>query len=159
MESESFGTVLIGHNVLFREGLRHILNAADFCVVASASDADVPILSSLPQDRPLLLIIETSSDFDRTLHQIDSFRERYPGARVAVFGQRHHPHQIRDMVSAFQRGANAFFLNMTTREVFIKSIELIMLGETILPAIVLTLLCERGDESFVKSEGPNGSRS
>ena len=155
MESESFGTVLIGHNVLFREGLRHILNAADFCVVASASDADISVLSSLPQDRPLLLIIETNSDFHRTLHQIDSFRERYPAARVAVLAHRHHPHQIRDMVSAFQRGANAFFLNMTTREVFIKSIELIMLGETILPAVILTFLSEREGEFVIGSEGLN----
>ena len=143
MASDCFGTVLIGPNALFREGLTHILNAADFCVVASASGIDVSVLSSLPQERSLLLIIEASSDFDRTILQIESFRERHPAARVAILAHPHHPHQLRDIVLAFQAGVNAYFVNVTTRDVFIKSLELVMLGETILPAAVLTLLSER----------------
>jgi two-component system, NarL family, nitrate/nitrite response regulator NarL len=140
MEAECFGTVLIGHNVLLREGLAHILDATDFGVLASASDADIAALSSLPEDRPLLLIIEVSGDFDATLSQIESFKARYPAARVAVLAHPHQLHLIPEMILAFRAGANAYFVNVATCDVFIKSLELIMLGETILPSAILPLL-------------------
>jgi two-component system, NarL family, nitrate/nitrite response regulator NarL len=141
MEVGSFGTVLIGHNALLREGLAHILDATDFGVLASASDTDIPALSSLPEDRPLLLIIEVSDDFDATLSQIEGFKARYPAARVAVLAHPHQLHRLPDMVLAFRAGANAYFVNVATCDVFIKSLELIMLGETILPSAILPLLC------------------
>jgi two-component system, NarL family, nitrate/nitrite response regulator NarL len=146
MEAESFGTVLIGHSALLREGLAHILDATNFGVLASASDTDIAALSSLPEDRPLLLIIEVSSDFDATLSQIESFKARYPAARVAVLAHPHQLHRLPDMVLAFRAGANAYFVNVATCDVFIKSLELIMLGETILPAAILPLLCSNDGE-------------
>src|SRR5215472_15021569 len=140
MEVGSFGTVLIGHNALLREGLAHILDATNFGVLASASDADIAALSSLPDDRPLLLIIEVSGDFDATLSQIEGFKARYPAARVAVLAHPHQLHRLPEMVLAFRAGANAYFINVATCDVFIKSLELIMLGETILPSAILPLL-------------------
>jgi two-component system, NarL family, nitrate/nitrite response regulator NarL len=144
MEVASFATVLIGHNALLREGLAHILDATDFGVLASAPDADIAALSSLPEDRPLLLIIEVSGDFNATLSQIESFKARYPAARVAVLAHPHQLHRLPEMVLAFRAGANAYFVNIATCDVFIKSLELIMLGETILPSAILPLLC--GDD-------------
>jgi two-component system, NarL family, nitrate/nitrite response regulator NarL len=140
MEAECFGTVLIGHNALLREGLAHILDATDFGVVASASDADIAALSSLPEDRPLLLIIEVSGDFDATLSQIERFKARYPAARVAVLAHPHQLHLLPEMILAFRAGANAYFVDVATCDVFIKSLELVMLGETILPSAILPLL-------------------
>jgi two-component system nitrate/nitrite response regulator NarL len=150
MEAGSFGTVLIGHNTLLREGLAHILDATDFGILTSMSDADSSALSSIPEDRPLLLIIEVSSAFDATLSQIKSFKARYPAARVAMLA--HQLHRLPEMVSAFRAGANAYFVNVATCEVFIKSLELIMLGETILPSAILPLLC--GDDG--KPDNGNG---
>jgi two-component system, NarL family, nitrate/nitrite response regulator NarL len=144
MEAGPFGTVLIGPSALLREGLTHILDATDFGVLASASDTDIPALSSLPGDRPLLLIIEVGSNFDATLSQIESFKARYPTARVAVLAHPHQLHRLPDMVLAFRAGANAYFVNVATCDVFIKSLELIMLGETILPSAILPLLCGTG---------------
>jgi two-component system nitrate/nitrite response regulator NarL len=146
MDVGSFGTVLIGHNALLREGIAHILEATDFGVLASASDTDIAALSSLPEDRPLLLIIEVSGDFDATLSQIESFKSRYPAARVAVLAHPHRLQRLPDMVLAFRTGANAYFVNVATCDVFIKSLELIMLGETILPSAILTLLCGNDGE-------------
>jgi two-component system, NarL family, nitrate/nitrite response regulator NarL len=140
MEPTSFGTVLVGPNALLREGLEHILNASDFRVLASASDGDVPILSSLPENLPLLLIIEVSSDFHASLSQIKRFKGRYPAARVAVLASPHQLHQLPDMALVFRAGANAFLVNVATSNVFIKFLELVMLGETILPPAILTLL-------------------
>ena len=147
------GTVLVGPNVLLREGLVRILSAADFSILASASGVDDPVLSSLPQEQPILLIIDVSDDFDTTLAQIEFFKQRYPAGRVAVLA---HQHQLTEMVSAFRLGANAYLVNVATCDTFIKSLELVMLGVTLLPPEILTFISDRQDRSRGSATGQNG---
>jgi two-component system nitrate/nitrite response regulator NarL len=138
------GTVLVGLDVLLREGLARILGAADFRILASASGVDDPVMSSLPQEQPILLIIDVSDDFDAASAQIVSFKHRYPAGRIAVLA---HQHQLTDMVSAFRLGANAYLVNVTTCDTFIKSLELVMLGVTLLPPEILTFISDQQDRS------------
>jgi two-component system nitrate/nitrite response regulator NarL len=148
------GTVLVGPNVLLREGLARILSGADFRILASASGIDDPVLSSLPQAQPILLIIDVSDDFDTALGQIESFKHRYPAGRVAVLA---HHHQLTDMVSAFRLGANAYLVKVATCDTFIKSLELVMLGVTLLPPEILTFISDRQDRSRNgRAAGHNG---
>jgi two-component system nitrate/nitrite response regulator NarL len=148
------GTVLVGPNVLLREGLARILSAADFRILASASGVDDPVLSSLPQEQPILLIIDVSDDSDTALGQIKSFKQRYPAGRVAVLA---HQHQLTEMVSAFRLGANAYLVKVATCDTFIKSLELVMLGVTLLPPEILTFISDRQDRSRNgRAAGHNG---
>ena len=149
------GAVLVGPNVLLREGLARILGAADFRILASASGVDDPVLSSFPQEQPILLIIDVSDDFDTALAQIESFKQRYPTGRVAVLA---HQHQLTEMVSAFRLGANAYLVNVATCDTFIKSLELVMLGVTLLPPEILTFISDRQDCSRTgrSANGQNG---
>jgi len=131
------GTVLVGANVLLREGLARILSAADFRIIASTSCADDHVLSTLQQQQSILLIIDVSDDFEAGLRQIESFKQRHPAGRVAVLADQH---QLSEMVSAFRVGANAYLVNVATCETFIKSLELVMLGVTFLPPEILALI-------------------
>jgi two-component system, NarL family, nitrate/nitrite response regulator NarL len=140
MDSRSLGTIVVGRNALFCAGLAHVLKAADFHILASACDADASILRSLPKGRPLLLIIESSINFTATLRQIEFVKRRYPMARIAVLALSER-HRITEALSAIRAGANAYFFNVATCDIFIKSLELVMLGETILPSAILTLFC------------------
>jgi two-component system, NarL family, nitrate/nitrite response regulator NarL len=137
VERRSIGTILIGPNALLREGLAHILDGADFEISASASYLDASIAASLPHHQTVLLIIEAGSDIDSTIHQIEAFKERCPAGRVVVLAQQLH---LPEMVMAFTAGANAYLVSVATSDVFIKSLELVMLGETILPPSLLNLL-------------------
>jgi len=130
------------------------LSAADFRILASASGVDDPVLSSLPQEQPILLIIDVSDDSDTALGQIKSFKQRYPAGRVAVLA---HQHQLTEMVSAFRLGANAYLVKVSTCETFIKSLELVMLGVTLLPPEILTFISDRQDCSRNgRAAGHNG---
>src|SRR5712671_1851322 len=144
MKRGPIGTVLVGPSALLREGLARILSAAGFRILASASGVDDPVLSSLPQEQSVLLLIDVSDDFDATLGQIESFKQRYPAGRVAVLA---HQLQLTKMVSAFRIGANACFVKVATCDTFIKSLELVMLGHTILPPAILTLIDDQIDVS------------
>jgi len=140
MERVPIGTVVVGANVLLREGLVRILSAADFSIIASTSCADDHVLSTLPQGQPILLVIDVSDDFDAGLRQIESFKQRYPGGRVAVLADQH---QLTEMVPAFRVGANAYLVKVATCETFIKSLELVMLGLTLLPPEILAFMSDR----------------
>ena len=142
MKREPIGTILIGPSALMREGLSRILSTSGFRILASASGVDNPVLNSLAQEQPILLIIDVSDDFDTALRQIESFKQRYPAGRVAVLA---HQQQLTEMVSAFRAGANAYLVKVATCDTFIKSLELVMLGVTLLPPEILTFISDRHD--------------
>src|SRR5713101_7450162 len=154
MKRGPIATVLVGPSALLREGLARILSAAGFRILASASGVHDPVLSSLPQEQSILLIIDVSDDFDTALGQIESFKQRYPAGRVAVLA---HQHQLTEMVSAFRVGANAYLVKVATCETFIKSLELVMLGVTLLPPEILTFISDRqGRSRNGRAAGHNG---
>jgi two-component system nitrate/nitrite response regulator NarL len=133
-------TVFVGTGALLREGLGCILSAADFSIGATGADVDEVLPGLLVDERPILFILDVGNDQDTVLRQVRSFRERHPAARIALLADRH---QLSDtnIVAAFRAGANAYFLRPNC-ESFIKSLELVMLGETILPPAALSFILE-----------------
>src|SRR3984893_18238892 len=125
-----YETVLVEPNVLLREGLARILSARPFRMLCSAASLDDSILSSLSQRRSVLLVNGASDDPDGTAMQIALFKEKQPSGRVAVLANHYQPTAV---LSAFRAGADAYFVKITTCAAFIKSLELVMLGETIVP--------------------------
>ena len=87
-----------------------------------------------------MFIIDLSDDFDAGLTQIALCRERCPAGRVVVLGDQP---QLGEMVSAFRAGANAYLVKVTTCETFVKSLELVMLGVTLLPSEILNFISDR----------------
>lgn len=139
MKREPIGTALVGPSVLLREGLARILSSAGFRILASTPSIDDSVLSLLPQEQSILLIIDLSDDFDAALEEIKSFKQRYSTGRVAVLA---HKLQLTEMLAAFRVGANAYLVKIATRDTFIKSLELVMLGVTLLPPEILTFISD-----------------
>ena len=125
-----FAAVFVGKSVLVREGIARILSAANFRILASVSSAGDLSPSRLQQDPMLILLVYTGDDFEGIIDQIEVLRERYPKARLAVVADHYRPHE---MVAALRTGANGYFIDVMKCDVFVKSIELIMMGETIFP--------------------------
>jgi DNA-binding NarL/FixJ family response regulator len=145
---ESFATILVGKSVLLREGLARILRSANFRILASVSCADDLPPSRPRQPEPLFLIVHTGNDFDLTLEQIELFRDRHPEGRIAVVAD----HYVLDeLVSAFRAGANSYFVDIMTCDVFIKSVELVMMGETIFPPAFLSFVLDPHDNHLLEA--------
>ena len=150
---QSFATILVGKSNLLREGLARLLRSTNFRILASASCADDLLASKLQQHQPLFIVVHTGDDFDAALEQIEFFRGLHPGGRIAIVADHFRPHEL---VSAFRAGANGYFVDMTCAA-FIKSLELVMMGETIFSLAYRSFvldpesehLCEEvpGDES------------
>jgi DNA-binding NarL/FixJ family response regulator len=146
MRTSTVSTVLIGPSALFREGLSRILGDCGFQVVASAACVDEHVLSLPPHDS-LLLVIDASSEYDGALEQIANFKNRHSAARVAVLAAHH---LLDHALSSFRAGAHGYFAQVSTAEALVKSLELIMLGETILPMACLSAAAGRSDSPGAK---------
>src|SRR5260370_42101485 len=127
---QSFATVVIGRSVLIREGIARILRAASCRTLASVSCADDLPPGKLQPHQLLFLIVHTGDDFDVTLEQIELLRDKHPTGRFAIVADHY---RLADLASAFRAGANGYFVNAMTCDLFIKSIELVAMGETIFP--------------------------
>jgi two-component system nitrate/nitrite response regulator NarL len=131
---QSYETILIGKNILVREGISLILRAANFRIVLSASSADE--LPSEPQSQQLLfLIIHNGDSFDVALGQIRFVRARCPDARIAIVSDHYRPDEL---VSAYRAGASGYFVNVNSCDAFIKSIELVTMGQAVFPPAFLS---------------------
>ena len=130
MGCRPFATILVSPSVLTREGLARILNPADFHIVSSANSIHHIVVDATVQHEPMLLIIDFSDDPNTAIEQIKVYKEWHPSGRVAVCA---YQDKATHMVSAFRAGANAYFDKVTTGEAFVKTLELVILGQTILP--------------------------
>jgi DNA-binding NarL/FixJ family response regulator len=140
---QSFAIVLVGKSILLREGLARILRSANFRILASVSCADEVscaddlLPSRLQLHQPLFLVVHTGDDFDAALEQIELFRDQHPSGRIAVVADHY---RLNELVSAFRAGANGYFVDAVTCDLFIKSVKLVMMGETIFPAAFLSFV-------------------
>ncbi|SHJ43970.1 two component transcriptional regulator, LuxR family [Bradyrhizobium lablabi] len=141
----SFATVLVGKHILLREGLARILRPANFRILASVLSADNLLQSKLQLHQPLFLIVHTGDDFDAAVEQIELFRDQHPGGRIAIVADHY---RLDDLVSAFRAGANGYFVDVMTCDAFIKSLELVMMGETIFPPAFLSFVLDLESDHF-----------
>jgi two-component system nitrate/nitrite response regulator NarL len=140
MLRQSFLTVVVGQNVLLREGLVSILRDAGFRVpdvACSISDVDM----SLFQQQPVLMIVAADDDPSAALEQIELSING--SVVVVVVAERF---RLNDVISAFQQGAKAYFLKDARPGAFIKYLELAMMGETIVPPAILSFILDRQDD-------------
>jgi DNA-binding NarL/FixJ family response regulator len=147
LRQRSFAVILIGKSILLREGLAKILRAANFRIVASVSNAD-DLRPSKAIHVPLYLIVHTGDDFDIALEQIALFRNRHANARIAIVADQY---RMNELVSAFHAGANGYFINGITCDRFIRSIELVMMGETSVPSAFLSFIIDANRPHLVEA--------
>ena len=130
----SLKTIVVGRNSLRKDGLTQFLRSADFGMVTSVTSADDLCASRIQQCQVLFLFVHTGDDFEVAVAQIEPLRSRHPDGRVVMVADRY---RLNELTAAFRAGANGYFVDVTSRDVFIKSIELVMMGETVFPPAFL----------------------
>jgi DNA-binding NarL/FixJ family response regulator len=139
-DRECLSTVLIGPSSLFLEGLRHILERTDFRVVAAKSKAEQWIRRQVYEPGNILFILDAAREPEVACCQIQLLKERHPDAFVVALID---SNQLADFALLFQAGAKACLAKGVSSCIFLKSLELVMLGETLLPSSILSSMCAR----------------
>jgi two-component system nitrate/nitrite response regulator NarL len=128
--SQEVITILLCNNAMLRMGLKHLL--ANTCFAVSEAAFDQTSLSlRCPDPTPALFIVDASSPSDEVVETIRHLKSQHPEARIVVTAYHFDLSFVRQGHDA---GVNGFCLTASSRDVLIKSLELVMLGETMLPA-------------------------
>jgi two-component system, NarL family, nitrate/nitrite response regulator NarL len=130
-------TLLFEPNTLLREGLRRMLADTAYRLVATGSSLTEISLLAVSGDRPFLAIVDAVSDHASVLRQVQELKDTHPTAKAVVLVDRY---DVKQLLAAFQAGADAYLVKTISCEVLIKSLDLVMLGESVFPAAALGLL-------------------
>lgn len=130
-----YSAILVGQSSLLREGLARVLRAANFRILTSVRSADDLLTNKVPSDQLLFLLVHIGDDFHATVEQIELLRARHKNGRIAVVTDHYRPNEL---VKAFRAGATGYFFELMTCDVFIKSLELVMMGEMVFPPALLS---------------------
>ncbi len=152
-------TLLVEPNTLLREGLRRILAETAYDPVGLSSNL-AEAMGALEADKAFLLIIDAARDHRETCQQVRQFKEQQPLARVVMLVD---GYDLAEVFAAFQAGADAYLMKSISCEVLIKTLDLVMLGETVFPSAVLDLLREqvlqKADETIAQDTAKPGEDS
>jgi two-component system nitrate/nitrite response regulator NarL len=125
--------------VPLREGVARALVATDFRIIASTSPVGDHAQNSEARDQSILLIIDASDEQAQVAAQIKDFRKQYPQGRVAVLAE---CYRRSDVICAYRAGANAYLTKDMSCGAFLRIIELVTLGGTILPPDLLPFISD-----------------
>jgi two-component system nitrate/nitrite response regulator NarL len=146
---QSCEIILIGKNILVREGIARILDAAHFKILLSVSSGD-ELPSAIQTQQLLFLIIHNGDSFDAALDQIGYVKGCCPDARIAIVSDHYRQDEL---VAAYRAGASGYFVNVNSCDAFVKSIELVTMGETVFPPAFLEFALDGNHEREAASTG------
>jgi two-component system nitrate/nitrite response regulator NarL len=129
--------ILVGENALLFTGLKHLLSGTRFIVTEMAWGDSLP---EAPQGRPVLFIVSASHWSAESIDTIRRLKTQCPSGRVCMLADHF---DISRVVEAYEAGVDGFCLMTADRDVLTRSLDLIALGEDILPSdIVLSVLAQ-----------------
>jgi two-component system, NarL family, nitrate/nitrite response regulator NarL len=132
-------TYLLCRNNLLRTGVAQLLAGSQFALSGDAS-AGVPDLSVTDDNPPTLILICEVLSPEGYGELLGELKERCPGARLVLLTDHLEPEAIVQLVEA---GLNGLCSTGMSQQAMIKALELVMLGETFLPASIGFALFDR----------------
>jgi two-component system nitrate/nitrite response regulator NarL len=137
-------TLLIGSNVVLRAGLRHILSNTPFALVDDAVDPASHI-SALAGGEPVLMLLCDSLSPEEYLQAIERLKAQCHSAWVVVLADHLEPSAA---LCLYQAGLDGLCSPAMGGSSLVKALELVVAGETFLPAeIGLALLEQQSRQS------------
>ncbi len=157
-DTTSVTTIQISSNPLLCLGLKSLLAETRFNVWNGAVHelSDVP---SLPDDSVILFIVDGSQSSDGRLELIRELKNRHPAGRTVLMADRF---DFYTLISAQEAGIDGLFLTTVDRDILVRSLELVMLGEVVIPsALVRDIMshARHGSERLSDNIKPGSNRS
>jgi len=145
-------TYLLCRNALLRTGIVQLLAGSQFSPPGDASTG-VPDLSTTDNAPPTLILICETLSLEGYMELLGELKERCPNARLVLLADHLEPQAVGQLVGA---GLSGLCSTDMSQQAMLKALELVMLGETFLPAAVALTLCNEISAQKPKLMGDNG---
>jgi two-component system, NarL family, nitrate/nitrite response regulator NarL len=144
--------VLVGTNNLFRQGLRRLLDPAQFSVAGEARD--LTALEALLEEgiAPDLVVAELNGCHDADVNRLRGLRAIYGDLRIVVLA---NELSVSDMTRLLRAGADGYLVNELSAEAFSLWLLLVMQGEKALPSMLASMLANdrsADDSASIKTQ-------
>lgn len=140
--ASAVSTALICDSFLLRSGLQHILRDTPFAIAETAPVTGPKRLHYCALNTGLV-IIEATQNTARVLEVVRQVKERSPQTRVVALADQFDLSFVR---TAHEAGVIGICLTASGSEILIKALELVMLGEIILPFEVARSITDRAPQ-------------
>ena len=147
-------TIVTHPCTLFRDGLQQMLSGTKFKTVHVAAEPDEETFRQFSANRECLWLMGLDKCDASSYGLVRKVATATPKVKSVVLAQ---SKDTGNVVPVLEAGASGFLLQDITCEKLIKSLELIALGETVVPSEFLWALCNRASTP-VQANG-NGSMS
>ena len=145
--------VLVGTNLLFRQGLRRLLDAEQFVVAGEARD--LAALDALLDDQVAvdLVLVDLHGGQEADFDGLRRLRAGHAELRIVVLT---NELRLADMARLLNAGADGYLVNELTAEALSLSLLLVMQGEKVLPSTLAGVLAndrgEAGNGTLVQAQ-------
>jgi two-component system nitrate/nitrite response regulator NarL len=143
-------TALICESLLLLSGLEQILAGTSF-IVSQGRAAPGPGPVTDRQQEPALLILAANQLSPRLPEMVSQIKKHYPAARIVALADHFDLSVVQQGLKA---GVDGFCFTGSDQEVLIRTLELVMLGESVLP---LRLIRGMLDSMFMSAEHKTAS--
>jgi two-component system nitrate/nitrite response regulator NarL len=147
MVKKSIAVIITHPGTLFREGLRQILMGTQFRPVHTAPEFDEIAEKNLASAQKCLWLMGLEKFSAASFDSLRRVRATKPELTIVVLAERH---TVEDVLPALEAGASGFLDDGISHERLIKALELIVLGETVVPAQFLHTVRQRLSGELVK---------
>jgi two-component system, NarL family, nitrate/nitrite response regulator NarL len=131
-------TALICDNSLLRTGLQRILSGTPFALVEDGPATD-PRPGSEGGQEAKLVILAVGQPSPHTPKMVRQAKERHPAARIVLLAD--HV-DLALVTQGREAGVDGFCLTGSSREVLFTTLEMVMLGESMVPGAVVRSIIE-----------------
>jgi two-component system, NarL family, nitrate/nitrite response regulator NarL len=130
--------IIVDKSALFRAGMSRVLANTHFRLKATVSSVAAIPESALRGKTTAILLMGVDGCSETDLSNLSSLKSNYPLLNVVALGGEFH---LKAVCEAMEAGANGYLLKEEiTTEALLKSLEVILLGEAVLPRRLTQLL-------------------
>jgi two-component system nitrate/nitrite response regulator NarL len=149
---KTLSATIISSNPILGIGLQNILSESCFSV-SSVVDSGQVQPSTIALWSRSLFVVDWSGVQPDTIECIKTIRERQPEARIAVVADKFSLEKIK---TGLALGVGGFCLTSSTPEVLIKSLELVMLKEIVIPSAMVNTIFEGASAGHAELQDNDG---
>ena len=137
-------TLLICRSTFLHAGLRHVLSGTQFALTHDVFDpaSYIPVFA---ESEPVLILLCESLQLNEYLEILERLKARYPSAWVVLVADHLEPDTV---LRLYEAGLSGICPPAMAGNSLVKALELVVAGETFLPAVVGQALLEQSRRSM-----------